>query len=128
MKAKIFEKEDWCFWNYKNTKLFQGITREEYEIAREKRFARMIEATHVPDENRVQKARKTLEYFSKIPYVYEGDGWDDYNRYQRPCSNGVGYVAICPGERANTVYVDDPFVVAALTRKYNEWKSKNAGR
>lgn len=29
---------------------------------------------------------------------------DDYNHYQRPCSNGIGYVSICPGEPGNNFY------------------------
>jgi hypothetical protein len=62
-----------------------------------------------------------LEYFAGIPYEYEGDGLDDYNKFQRPTSNRVGYVAICPGESGNNYYVDDPVLVAILKRKYDAY-------
>ena len=45
---------------------------------------------------------------------------DDYNMFQRPASNGRGYVAICPGESANNFCTDEPLVVAYLTKKYNK--------
>lgn len=68
-----------------------------------------------------KKVHEILEYFSSIPYEYQGDGWDDFNKYQRPASNGIGWVAICPGERGNNYYTDDPVAVAILRRKYDAW-------
>ena len=65
-------------------------------------------------------------FFSEIPFEYQGDGLDDFEKYQQPSSNGVGYVAICPGERGNNYYVDDPVTVAILRRRYDEWKMKQS--
>ena len=55
----------------------------------------------------------------------EGDGFDDFNKYQRPARDGVGYIATCPGESLNDVYIDDVFVVKALKRKYYAWRAAN---
>ena len=74
--------------------------------------------------SRVHKIISDLNYFSEIPFEYQGDGLDDFEKYQRPSSNGVGYVAICPGERGNNYYVDDPVTVKILRRRYDEWKMK----
>jgi hypothetical protein len=63
--------------------------------------------------------------FAEIPYVYKGDGYEDFNRYQRPCSNGIGYVAICPGNSSYNFYTDNVYAVKALKRKYSEWREAN---
>ena len=64
-----------------------------------------------------------MKLFAQIPYEYQGDGMDDYSKIQRPSSNGIGYVAICPGESGNNIYIEEPHAVAALRRKYNEYHS-----
>ena len=66
-----------------------------------------------------------MAYFAEIPYVYKGDGSDDFKKYQRPCSNGIGYVAICPGESCNNFYTDNIYAVKALKRKYSAWRKAN---
>lgn len=103
-------------------KEFRGISREQFETAKRKHMER-TEEKHREYPTRVQEVSRTLRYFNTIPYEYEGDGLDDYNSFQRPASNGEGYVAICPGESGNNVYVDDPIAVKILTRKYNDWKA-----
>lgn len=103
-------------------KMFRGVDRAEWEREQkksEKRYHDRWTWAEIP-KPRVWQIREDLRIFSQIPYEYQGDGLDDYNRFQRPCSNGIGYVAICPGERGNNYYVDDPVTVAILKRKFNE--------
>ena len=70
----------------------------------------------------MEKILSDLNFFSNIPYEYQGDGLDDFNKYQRPASNGIGWGAICPGERGNNYYIDDPVTVAILKKRYNNKK------
>lgn len=70
--------------------------------------------------NEYKTRREYIAYFATIPYEYQGDGMDDFNLYQRPASNGIGYVAICPGESGNNFYTDDPILVSYLTKKFNK--------
>ena len=100
---------------------FLNCSKQEFERMYEKHWKRYIEKQSMSArKTRVEYFKETIELFKTVPYEYTGDGYDDFNRYQRPCSNGIGYVAICPGESGNNWYEDDPFVVRCLTRKYNE--------
>jgi len=102
-------------------RMFRGLSRSEYEAAWERHVCRWSVTNSEPPKTRVQKVMEDLEYFAGIPYEYEGDGLDDYNKFQRPTRNGVGYVAICPGESGNNYYVDDPVLVTILKRKYDAY-------
>lgn len=127
MKAAIFNIERWYDKRYDGRKkIFRGITKEEFNIAVNTHNERNLFYNRWP-QTEWAKRREIIQYFSKIPYIYEGDGLDDYNHYQRPCSNGIGYVSICPGERGNNYYVDDPLVVSYLKKKYDKYmKSQTA--
>ena len=104
----------------------QGITREMVDKMHEKSSYRIVARFRNANigVSRVHKIVSDLNYFAEIPFEYQGDGLDDFEKFQRPSSNGVGYVAICPGERGNNYYVDDPVTVAILRRRYDEWKMK----
>lgn len=118
----IYKQQDWFWRKYDGRKKeFKSISRNDFKAAKERHISRMSNS-YV--RNEYKSRRECLAYFAGIPYEYQGDGMDDYNRYQRPASNGVGYVAICPGERANNYYVDDPILVAYLTKKYNKHNGK----
>ena len=65
--------------------------------------------------------REILSYFSTIPYRIAENEPNDYDKYQRPSRNGIGYVAICPGERGNNFYTDDTITVAYLKKKYEKF-------
>lgn len=112
MKSIMAYKTDgWFFRKYKkNLKMFSGISKEQFEAAKEKHFERWTRANReeLHQRDKYRRRREIIRYFAEIPYEYEGDGLDDYNKYQRPCSDGIGYVSVCPGERANNFYVDDP--------------------
>ena len=77
------------------------------------------------NKSKTKEVIEILEYFKNIPYEYLGDGFDDFNKYQRPSSNGIGYVAICPGEKGNNYYTENPTAVKILKRKYEEWEKKH---
>ena len=132
--APIFGFEDWMWFNYDGRmKVFRGITRDEFYLARMVNLGRRFRRNGLQCAIRrtmfkTQVVKHILEYFSTVPYKYEGDGLDDYNKYQRPCSNGIGYVAICPGDRGNNVYIDEPTAVKILTRKYNEFWNSNRSK
>lgn len=109
-----------CWWhlNYDGRKrLFKGISKADFEKAKIKHFERSSNK-FVPDIYAAR--REDINFFSSIPYTYSGDGMDDYSMYQRPSSNGIGYVAICKGERGNNYYTEDKILVAYLTKKYNK--------
>ena len=120
MKAipTIFSEKRWITITFSKTDpRFNGLTREEYEVAREKHVNRHIER-FVPKPGALLKEYKeTVFYFSTVPYEYLGDGLDDFHKYQCPCA--LGYIAKCPGERANDVLVTEPYAVKHLLKKYN---------
>lgn len=121
MKVAIFAIEHWFDKKFDGRKkIFRGISRDAFNKAVQKHWERAFNKKEC-DEYRLR--RKDIKYFAGIPYEYQGDGLDDFNMYQRPASNGVGYVAICPGESGNNYYVDDPLTVAYLTKKYKKHKN-----
>lgn len=137
MKNELYTKRMYAAarhgWKYlsKAAKAYlvrHGISREMVDEMHEKSDKRLIARFHAASigVSRVHKIVSDLKYFSEIPFEYQGDGFDDFEKYQRPSSNGLGYVAICPGERGNNYYVDDPVTVAILTRHFNEWKMKKS--
>lgn len=123
----LFSTPNWFSKKYDGRKsMFKGITREQFAEMCQKHYDRL----HIqwslenPKPTKTQKFKQTMKLFAQIPYEYQGDGMDDYSKIQRPSSNGIGYVAICPGERGNNIYIEEPHAVAALMRKYNEYFSK----
>ena len=124
MKAKtnIFSDypETWMRLRYDGRRkaYYLNMSKEEFAAAQEKNEARRMNKYTTP--TRIERILSDLAYFSEIPYEYRGDGLDDFNKYQRPASNGIGWVAICPGERGNNYYVDDPVTVAILKKRYNK--------
>ena len=126
MKAKtnIFSDypETWMRIRYDGRRkaYYLNMSKEEFAAAQEKNEARRRSKYTTP--TRIERILSDLAYFSEIPYEYRGDGLDDFNKYQRPASNGIGWVAICPGERGNNYYVDDPVTVAILKKRYNNKK------
>ena len=126
MKAKtnIFSEhpETWMRLKYDGRRkaYYLNMSKEDFAAAQEKNEARRRSKYTKP--TRMEKILSDLEFFANIPYEYEGDGLDDFNKYQRPASNGIGWVAICPGERGNKYYVDDPVTVAILKKRYNNKK------
>ena len=124
MKAKtnIFSEhpETWMRLKYDGRRkaYYLNMSKEEFAAAQEKNEARRRNKYTTP--TRIERILSDLAYFSEIPYEYQGDGLDDFNKYQRPASNGIGWVAICPGERGNNYYVDDPVTVAILKKRYNK--------
>lgn len=97
-----------------------GVNKSSYNEIIKKRYKRYIRKMRAYDSinNRVAEYKRTVEYFSNIPYKYDGDGIDDFSKYQRPSEKG--YVAICPGEAINNVFIDEPFAVKHLTRLYKK--------
>ena len=126
MKAKtnIFSEypETWMRIRYDGRRkaYYLNMSKEEFAAAQEKNEARRRSKYTTP--TRIERILSDLNFFSNIPYEYKGDGLDDFNKYQRPASNGIGWVAICPGERGNNYYVDDPVTVAILKKRYNNKK------
>ena len=92
-----------CRYDGRRKKYFLNKSREEFERDKEKHFQRQQIRWVIDnlEKSRFRKVKSDLAYFSEIPYEYQGDGLDDFNKYQRPASNGIGWVAICPGERGN---------------------------
>ena len=126
MKAKtnIFSEhpETWMRLKYDGRRkaYYLNMSKEEFAAAQEKNEARRRNKYTTP--TRIERILSDLNFFSNIPYEYQGDGLDDFNKYQRPASNGIGWVAICPGERGNNYYVDEPVTVAILKKRYNNKK------
>ena len=124
MKAKtnIFSEypETWMRLRYDGRRkaYYLNMSKEEFAAAQEKNEARRRNKYTTP--TRIERILSDLAFFANIPYEYEGDGLDDFNKYQRSSSNGIGWVAICPGERGNNYYVDDPVTVAILKKRYNK--------
>jgi hypothetical protein len=107
-----------------------GITKDEYRAlaaySGDMRVKRHINRRY-DTESHFAKVRDIIGYFSNIMYEDEfnrtyGDGYicDDWESYQRPSSNGIGYCAIVPGERGNNFYTEDPVAVKILRRKWEE--------
>lgn len=116
--ASVFTLPQWWMKPYDGRrKEFRGTTRHAFKEARNKHFNRIF--LHSITRSIHAQRVEYLTFFAKIPFTYKGDGLDDYNMYQRPSKGGVGYVAICPGEPRNNVYVDDPILVSILKNKYN---------
>lgn len=122
--ATIFNNTNWFLAKYDGrNKQFRGISRDEFNKAVAKHNSRGWRASD--EEDLIAKAawrKEMISTFAAIPFEYQGEGLDDYNFYQRPSSNGVGYVALCPGERGNNIYVEDELLVNYLTAKFNESK------
>lgn len=107
-------------------KEFKNISRDDWEAILAKcRERELLKNTiRYRSVNKLARVKEILRYFEEIPYIYEGDGLDDFNKFQRPASNGRGYVAICPGEPGNNYYTDDPVAVAILKKRYENFKNK----
>ena len=120
----LFKVERWFDLHFDGRKkLFKGISRQEFNALVNNHYKREGAKWLYKGRDflaQCQERRESIKFFATIPYTYEGDGMDDYNLYQRPSNNGVGYVAICPGESGNNYYVDDPLLVNYLTAKYNK--------
>lgn len=115
---RIYKQKDWFWRKYDGRrKEFKNIDRNAFNAAKERHISRMPNG-YVRNEYKTR--REYIAYFATIPYEYQGDGMDDFNLYQRPASNGIGYVAICPGESGNNFYTDDPILVSYLTKKFNK--------
>ena len=125
----IFKESDWAFRRFDGRrKEFKGLSKETFEQC-VKTHVERLNARFTPKSNNGEKTHAErmdlIKFFSRIPYKYEGDGFDDFNSYQRPSSNGVGSVSVCPGESGNNVYVDDPLLVAYLKKKYEKHEAKD---
>ena len=122
----VFKLSWWASYRYdgRRKRFFLNKTKEEFQNDKEIHFLRQrakLQKDNL-EKTRLAQIKRDLEYFSTIPYEYLGEGDDDYISYQRPSSNGIGYVSICVGERGNNYYVDDPITVAILKRKYENYK------
>jgi hypothetical protein len=104
-------------------KEFKNISREEWRIIVAKCRKREELKAQVNTVNKLEMLKQILVFFAEIPYIYNGDGLDDFNKYQRPSRNGRGWVAICPGEPYNNYYTEDPTAVAILKKRYENFKN-----
>lgn len=126
----IFKEKFWYDRRYDGRrKEFRGISREFFEAAKKAHWDRAWAKVylHKRGEDLIKNCairRELIAYFATIPYEYQGDGLDDFNLFQRPSSNGRGYVAICPGEPRNNYYTEDPILVGYLKKKYNKYNNK----
>lgn len=103
---------------------FKNISRYDWlSIVKKCRLREELKAARPNTVNKLERIKEILAFFSEIPYIYNGDGLDDFNKYQRPASNGRGWVAICPGEPANNYYTEDPTAVAILKKRYENFKN-----
>ena len=125
MTFSIFNLEHWYDLRFDGRKkAFRGLTRETFNEAKKTHFERIfakIRYNRGGSRDIIRECarrREDIAFFATVPYKYEGDGFDDFNMFQRPASNGVGYVAICPGESGNNYYTDDPILVRYLKAKY----------
>ena len=111
-------------------KEFRGISREEFEAAKERHISRQI-CLGRPGRDIIRECRdrrRAVELWDSVPYAEDfrwssEDPWNDYDRYRRPASNGRGWACICPGEPGNNWYTDDPILCA-----YLDAKARRAGR
>lgn len=121
----IFKESNWAYRRFDGRrKEFKNISKGTFEQCVNTHIKR-LNLRFTPKLNNGKKTHKErmelIKFFSRIPYKYEGDGLDDFNCYQRPSSNGIGYVSICPGEHGNNVYVDDILLVSYLKKKYERY-------
>lgn len=122
----IFKERCWFDRRYDGRrKEFRGISLTDFENAKKAHWDRSCARVYNAKKGRdlIKECairREFIAYFKTIPYIYQGDGLDDFNHYQRPASNGRGYVSICPGEPGNNHYTEDPFLVRYLTAKYRQ--------
>lgn len=123
---ELFTVKKWWWLRYDGRKLiFKGISREKFAQMKEKSIKRKIRNVNTRDIQTInERRREIIAYFAQIPYEYNGEGWEDFQKVQRPTSNGIGYVAICPGERGNNYYTDDKVLVTYLKAKYNKHFNK----
>jgi hypothetical protein len=120
----VYKIDNWWLLDYnRRRRAFRNVTNKDFAIAKEKHKSRQHYEWKPP--TRLEEFKRTINYFSSIPYIYDGDGYDDFNKYQRPSSNGIGYVAICPGYSGNNFYTDNVYAVKALKRKYTAWRKGN---
>lgn len=114
----LFEDEYWVFRRFDGRRReFRGWSKAEFYAAQIRHYERHW--GNMPGPQFIYEyRRREIAFFATVPYEFQGDGTDDFNKYQRPANNGVGYVAICHGE--STHYVDDQILVAYLTKKYNK--------
>ena len=120
----LFKIKEWFFVKYDGRKrIFKGIDKKTFALMKERHFARAAGKKSAKGDfiARCKERRRDIAYFAEIPYLYNGDGLDDYSKIQRPCKGGVGYASICPGERSNNYYVDDPITVRYLRGKYEKY-------
>jgi len=102
-----------------------GVSEEQAETMHRLNTSRMRNRWHQAPKSHSSEVIDIVNYFKDIPFMYQGDGMDDFNKFQRPSSNGIGYVAICPGEPGNNFYTEDPVAVKILTRKFNRFKDSH---
>jgi len=113
----IYKLENWdCIKYNKKRRAFKNISKSEFEAAKEKHRKRECSKIVVKRSNKLEAFKYTISLFEDIPYVLTG------NYYQRPSSNGKGYVAVLIGASSRNIYTEDPFVVKALKRRYAEWR------
>lgn len=120
MKPAIFARPDWHLCKYDaRRREFRNISRPAFEEAKRRHWCHVWNQSG-RDQSRHAARVEDLRFFAAIPYPHEftGDGWSDWERYQRPASDGRGWVAICPGERGNNYYTADPVTVEILRRRY----------
>ena len=138
---ELFKQPRWWDLRFDGRKrIFRGITEEEFQKLSYKKVFRVAKALfYLSEEKAIDVSRHIdrvayysidirrhkervaiLRRFANIPYEYQGEGWEDWKLYQRPTLNGTGYCAICPGERANNIYIEDPILVTLLKKRYNK--------
>ena len=101
----VYKIKRWHDLTYdKNRKAFMTITKRQFEEAKKKHNSRCKTA---------RKIFNPIERFKRLVAHFE------------TTRDGVGYIATCPGESLNDVYIDDVFVVKALKRKYYAWRAAN---
>ena len=114
----IYKLDFWHIIDYnKKRRAFKNISKSEFETAKEKRRKRDCSKVWFERRSPVEEFKYMMSFFENIPYVCTGECY-----YQRPSSNGKGYVAVFVGDSSKNVYTDEPFVVKALKRRYAEWR------
>jgi len=114
----IYKLYIWPHIDYnKKKRAFKNISKSEFETAKEKRRKRDCSKVWYVRKSPVEEFKYMMSLFKDIPYVWTGERY-----YQRPHSNGKGYVAVFVGDSSKNVYTDNPFIVKALKRRYTEWR------
>jgi hypothetical protein len=106
-------------------KEFIALDVKSRELGYKRRVTRIMNCD--PLVWRVPYINSMVKAFDGIPYEDEftrEDAMSDWKKYQRPSRDGKTFIAICPGEPANRLLVDDPIAVAILTRKWREHYGK----